>query len=205
MAKLERRPTGMGKKPALLVVDAINAFTDPECPLGTRVDVEIGAIRTLLGSFRKLGLPIYFTSQAYTDASQASVWREKLPSVNWLKSGTRWVDVDPRLEPGAGETVIVKHAPSAFFDTDLKRRLLADGVDTVFVVGFTTSGCVRASAVDSVSGNFRTIVVPEGCGDRDPAAHAANLYDLDAKYADLIPLEDAVEMLEELRAARAVT
>jgi len=196
MAKLERRSTGMGKKPALLVVDAINAFTDPACPLGTRVDAEIGAIQTLLATFRRLRLPIYFTSQAYTDASQASVWREKLPSVDWLQSGTRWVDVDARLEPRAGEIIIVKHAPSAFFDTDLKRRLLADGVDTVFVVGFTTSGCVRASAVDAVSGNFRTIVVPEGCGDRDPGAHAANLYDLDAKYADLTALQDALRMLE---------
>jgi len=188
----------MGERPALLIVDAINAFTNPECPLGSQVDEEVEAISVLLRKFRELGLPVYFTTQAYTDPSQASVWREKLPGTVWLESGTQWVDVDARLEPRAGETTIVKHGPSAFFETDLKRRLLDDGVDSTFVVGFTTSGCIRASAVDSVSGNFRTIVVPDACGDRDANAHKSNLYDLDAKYTDLVPLKQALQMLDSL-------
>ena len=203
MAKLERRQTGIGKKPALLIVDAINAFTDPECPLGTRVDEQIRRIRQLLDRFRELDLPVYFTSQAYTDNKQASVWREKLPATKYLESGTRWVDVDERIEPRPGETIIVKHGPSAFFETNLKRQLLEDSVDSVFVVGFTTSGCVRASAVDSVSGNFRTVVVSDCCGDRDPDAHRANLYDLDAKYADLMELKSAMKLLEKVSASAA--
>ncbi len=110
------------------------------------------------------------------------------------------VEIDPRLQRRDDEPVVLKYVPSCFFETGLKERLLADGVDTVFVVGFTTSGCVRASAVDSVSSNFRTIVVPEGCGDRDPDAHKANLYDLDAKYADLISIDDSLALLGELQA-----
>lgn len=201
MAKLPSKPTGMGKRPALLIVDAINAFTNPECPLGTAVDAEIAAIGKLQAKFRQLGLPVYYTSQYYTDPSQASVWREKLPATEWLQAGSEWVEVDRRIAPLEGETIIVKHGPSGFFETDLKQRLLGDGVDATVVVGFTTSGCVRASAVDSVSGNFRTVVVPEACGDRDPKAHEANLYDLDAKYADLVSLETALDMLDALPTA----
>ena len=200
MAKLERRQTGIGKKPALLIVDAINAFTDPECPLGTRVDEQIHRISRLLAHFREMNLPIYFTSQAYTDRKQASVWREKLPAIKYLESGTRWVEVDDRIAPRREETIIVKHGPSAFFETDLKQRLLEDGVDSIYVVGFTTSGCVRASAVDSVSGNFRTVVVSDCCGDRDAEAHRANLYDLDAKYADLMELKSALTLLDKVSA-----
>ena len=200
MAKLERQPTGMGDKPALLVVDAINAFTDPACPLGSAVDAEIAVIQQLLKRFRELGLPVFFTTQAYDDETTSSVWREKLPACKYLQAGTDLVDVDPRLELRDNETVVLKYVPSGFFETGLKDQLLAEGVDTVFVVGFTTSGCVRASAVDSVSSNFRTIVVPEGCGDRDPDAHKSNLYDLDAKYADLISVDDSLALLGELTA-----
>ena len=200
MAKLERQPTGMGDKPALLVVDAINAFTDPACPLGSAVDAEIAVIQQLLKRFRELGLPVFFTTQAYDDETTNSVWREKLPACKYLQAGTDLVDVDPRLERRDNETVVLKYVPSGFFETGLKDQLLAEGVDTVFVVGFTTSGCVRASAVDSVSSNFRTIVVPEGCGDRDPDAHKSNLYDLDAKYADLISVDDSLALLGELTA-----
>ena len=195
MATLEKQLTGMGSRPALLVVDAINAFTDPQCPLGSAVEMELQAIGALLDKFRGLALPIYFTTQFYDQPEQASVWREKLPSLVYLKSGHKMVEVDPRLGRRENETIIAKQAPSAFFETDLKQSLLDDGVDTVFVVGFTTSGCVRASGVDAVSSNFRTIVVPEGCGDRDARAHESNLYDLEAKYADLIPLRDALDML----------
>lgn len=195
MATLEKQLTGMGNKPALLVVDAINAFTDPQCPLGSAVEPELEAIGSLLEKFRAIGLPVYFTTQYYDEDSQASVWREKLPSLVYLKSADKLTEIDPRLARRDDETIVAKQAPSAFFETDLKQRLLREGVDTVFVVGFTTSGCVRASGVDAVSSNFRTIVVPEGCGDRDAGAHTSNLYDLEAKYADLISLSDVLEML----------
>lgn len=198
MAKLERRPTGIGRKPALLIVDVIKAFTDPACPLGSPVDRQVGEIKRCLDAFRAAKLPVYYTTQYYTDAAQASVWREKLPGLAYLEGGTPWVEVDGRIARRPGETLIVKHGPSAFFETDLKSRLLAEGVDTVFVVGFTTSGCVRASAVDAVSGNFRTVVVEDACGDRDPSAHAANLYDLDAKYADLMKTDEAVAAIDAL-------
>ncbi len=97
--------------------------------------------------------------------------------------------------------LIVKFWPSAFFGTDLKERMCAKGVDTVFITGFTTSGCVRASGVDCVSSNFRTVVIRQACGDRDPPAHEANLYDLGAKYADIVSLDEALRLLETVTVA----
>jgi len=196
MAKLNSESTGVGKRPALLIVDASNAFTDPNCGLGAEFSVEVAAIAQLLERFRASGLPVYFTTVAYSASDQAHIFREKVDLLNLLVAGSELVRIDPRLAPRQHETVVTKFAPSAFFETDLKEQMMANGVDTVFVTGFTTSGCVRASAVDSLSCNFRTVVVRDCCGDRDPAAHAANLYDLEAKYADVVPLDDAYKLLD---------
>ncbi len=201
MATLEKRSTGIGKKPALVVIDASNGFTDPSYPTGSNYDTEVEAIRQLLERFRALGLPIYFTTVAYSSPEQGRVFRAKLPGLEVLEAGSRAIEIDSRIAPGPGETLIVKFAPSCFFETDLKERMRGDGVDTAFVVGFTTSGCVRASAVDCMSANFKTVVVRDGCGDRDPPAHEANLYDLGAKYADVVSLEEGLALLESVAVA----
>ena len=194
MAKLKTESTGVGERPALLVVDASNAFTDPNCVLGAEFSAEVSAIAQLLDRFRARGFPSYFTTVAYSKPDQAHIFREKAGMLNLLVEGSYLVQIDPRLAPRPDETVITKFAPSAFFETGLKEQMLARGVDTVFVTGFTTSGCVRASAVDSLSCNFRTVVVHDCCGDRDPPAHEANLYDLAAKYADVVSLHEAFKL-----------
>lgn len=201
MPALEKKLLGIGKKPAMVVVDAIVGFTDPSCGLGSDYDSEVAAIAKLLAKFRDMGAPVYFTTVIYSNKDQASVWRAKLPGLDVLEEGSKWVEVDPRLAPRPSERLVVKRWASAFFETDLKERLRAQGVDTVFIVGFTTSGCVRASGVDSLQCNFRTIVVEDACGDRDPPAHKANLYDLGAKYADLVSLDEALEMLGTIAVA----
>lgn len=118
MATLEKRPTGIGRKPALLVIDASIGFTDPNCALDFNIDSEIGAIGRLLERFRELGLPVYFTTIAYADQEQASVWRAKLPGLEMLRAGSKWAAIDPRLAPRSEEAVIAKFWPSAFFETE---------------------------------------------------------------------------------------
>ena len=201
MATLEKNLTGVGDRPALLIIDASNGFTDPSYPTGSSYDSEVANIGRLLERFRALGLPVYFTTVAYTNEEQGKIFRLKLPSTNILQQGAHCVEIDSRLAPRPDETLIVKYLPSGFFETDLKERLLADGVDTTFVVGFTTSGCVRASAVDAMSSGFRTVVVKDACGDRDPPAHEANLHDLGAKYADIVTLDEAFKLLESIAVA----
>lgn len=201
MAKLTTKRTGVGERPALLIVDASNAFTDPNCILGGEFSTEVAAIARLLERFRTRGFPVYFTTVAYSSPDQGHIFREKADMLNLLVAGDDLVAIDRRLAPLAGETIVTKFAPSAFFETNLKAQMLECGVDTVFVTGFTTSGCVRASAVDSLSSNFRTVVVRDGCGDRDPPAHDANLYDLEAKYADVVSLEEALTLLDAVAVA----
>ena len=201
MARLNTKSTGVGKHPALLIVDASNAFTDPKCIMGGEFSTEVAAIKTLLDQFRARGLPVYFTTVAYSKPEQGRIFREKADMLELLVEGNDLVQIDPRLAPLANETIVTKFAPSAFFETGLKEKMLAKGVDTVFLTGFTTSGCVRASGVDSLSCNFRTVVVRDCVGDRDPPAHDANLYDLEAKYADVVSLDQAVKLLDGVAVA----
>lgn len=200
MAVLEKRRLKIGRKPALLVVDASVAFTDPESPLGSDAESVVAVISRLLAAFRECRLPVFFTSVAYSDPGQASVFREKVPALNLLQSSTPLVEIDPRLAPRDDEVILVKHWVSAFFGTDLRDRLHRAGIDTLFVTGFTTSGCVRASAVDALQCNFRVIVPREAVGDRNLPAHEANLHDLDCKYADVVSLDEALAILDRVKA-----
>ncbi len=187
---------GFGSKPALLIVDFINAFTDPTCPLGSNLDAEVAETKNLLDEFRRLGHPVHYTTTAYEEGyASAGVFIKKVPSLSHLKQGTALVEIDERLKPVAGETVWEKKYASAFFGTSLAAALIAQGVDTLIVTGCTTSGCVRASAVDGCQSGFRTIVVRECVGDRSAAGHDANLNDLDAKYADVVNLAEVEKYL----------
>lgn len=200
MATLEKATLRFGQRPALIVVDASVGFTDPGSPLGSDADSVVQAIARLLQAFRQRGLPVFYTTVVYDDPSRASVFREKLPVLNELKSGSRLVEIDPRIAPREGEPVLAKQFPSAFFQTDLVERLARAGVDTVLVTGLTTSGCVRATAVDALSHDLRLVVPREAVGDRDQPAHEANLHDIDAKYGEVVALDAALAMLDELQA-----
>jgi nicotinamidase-related amidase len=188
---------GFGRRPAVLVIDFILGFTDPESPLGSELDDELDATLRLLEAARKHDRPVFFTTTVYEDGlADAGLFPLKVPSLAILTRDSRWVEVDPRLERRPAEIVIEKRYASAFFGTHLAATLTAAGVDTVIIAGCTTSGCVRATAVDSLQHGFRAIVPPEAVGDRSPAQHAANLVDIDGKYGDVVDLASVLAYLE---------
>jgi nicotinamidase-related amidase len=176
---------GFGHRPCLLLVDFIRGFTDPACPLGADLAAELEIAAALLDAMRLRALPVHFTTLAFGPGA-AGPFVKKIPALALLEPGSRWTEVDPRVAPRRGEPVWNKQGASAFFGTGLAPALVARGVDTVIVTGCTTSGCVRASAVDACQHGFQTAVVREAVGDRAAAPHTASLFDLDAKYADVV-------------------
>ena len=188
---------GMGERPALIVVDLINAFTDPETGLGADVESVLERTAELLVAFRERDLPRYFTTVAFEESyGDAGHFIEKVPALEELRLGTEAVEVDERIEPVGDERVILKKYASAFFGTDLSTELTTDRVDTLVIVGVTTSGCIRATAVDSLQYGYRTIVPADAVGDRAEEPHRANLFDIDAKYGDVVSTADVLEHLE---------
>jgi len=196
MADLDRRSQGLGRRPALLLVDLIRGFTDPACPLGSQADSVVEANRVLLEGFRARHLPVIFTTVVYRNEDQAPVFRARLPALEVLKPGSPWVEVDNRLAPLPDEPLIEKHWASAFFKTGLDTMLRELGVDSLVVTGLTTSGCVRATAVDGLQYDYQVVVPRQAVGDRNADAHAANLFDMDAKYADVLNLEQVLCLLQ---------
>ena len=186
---LERSSVDLGRRAALILVDMIKGFTDPACPLGTDCPDVVAANAILLRLFRGRGLPVFYTTVVYRDPSQAAVFRARLPALNVLVPNSPWVEVDAALTPGPGEVVIEKQWASAFFATDLAQRLNEAGADSLVVTGFTTSGCVRATVVDGLQHDYPVVVPREAVGDRNPQAHEANLFDMNAKYADVVSLD----------------
>jgi maleamate amidohydrolase len=194
---------GWGQRPAMVVVDFANGFTDPSSPLGGDLSRELAATAELLNACRDNGHPVIFMTVAYKpDFSDAATFIKKVPALHVLVEGSTMVEIDERIAPLNGEPVVVKKFASAFFGTDVAGRLRAAGVDTVVIAGCSTSGCVRATVIDSMQNGFHTIVVEEAVGDRAQGPHQANLFDIDTKYADVISLAEALDMLAKL-AARA--
>ena len=194
---------GLGRRPALVVVDMSVAFTDPESPLACELEHVVDSVGRLLDASRRAGLPVVYTTVAYDEEGRrkAAVFIAKVPALAILEVGSRWVEIDPQLAPRPDEPVLRKLYASAFFETELPGLLEEAGCDSVIVVGASTSGCVRATAVDALQHGYRTVVPREAVGDRDPGAHEANLHDIDAKYGDVVPLEDVRAHLEELAPA----
>jgi maleamate amidohydrolase len=190
---------GFGERPAVLVVDLIRGFTDPACPLGSDLDAEVENTRRILEAARAAGAVVVMSTSYYDEAlDEAGLWSLKVPSSEWLIEGTEWVQVDERLGRAKGDMLLVKKYASCFFGTDLMSRLVSRGVDTLIITGCTTSGCVRASAVDACSYGLRTIVVEDAVGDRAPLSHLTCLFDMDAKYADVVTTEAVIARLEAL-------
>ena len=196
---------GFGRRPALIVIDVNVGFTAPESPLVCDLEDVVAAIRQLLEEARRAEIPIVYTTVSYTEGDKrtAAAFIDKVPALLTLEAGSRWVEIDPRIAPREDEPVLNKLFASAFFGTALSSLLAANGCDSLIVTGASTSGCVRATAVDALQHGYRPIVPREAVGDRNPDAHAANLYDIDAKYGDVVSLAEVIEHLEELVAAHA--
>ena len=191
--------SGYGTRPALLVVDFINGFTDPGTGLGGDYGAELEVTADLLEEFRARALPVFFTTVAYEPhLRDGGRFVAKVPALSILVKGSTWVKVDDRIRPRSSEPVVLKKYASAFFDTRLDMELQGLGVDTVVIVGCTTSGCIRASAIDSMQHGFRTVVVRDAVGDRARTPHEVNLFDIDAKYGDVVSSRDVLEYLRGL-------
>lgn len=197
---LQRNSVGLGDRPALIIVDMIRGFTDPECPLGCDCPTVVAANVRLLQEFHARGLPVYFTTVIYHSDDQAKVFRARISALNLLTPGSRWVALDERLEMRDGDEMIEKQWASAFHKTDLDQRLRARGVDSLVVTGLTTSGCVRATAVDGLQYDYPVVVPREAVGDRNNDAHQANLFDLHAKYVDVQSVDETIAALPDTAA-----
>jgi maleamate amidohydrolase len=191
---------GLGRRPALIVVDVNRGFTDPESPLVCDLDDVVAAIRRLLDVCRAAGIPVVYTTVSYDEGGKqtAAAFIDKIPALLTLEAGTRWVEIDARITPRDDEPVLNKLFASAFFGTALSSFLTANGCDSLIVTGASTSGCVRATVVDALQHGYRPIVPREAVGDRNPEAHAANLYDIETKYGDAVSVDDVIAQLEEL-------
>ena len=189
MSSLESNSTGLGSAPALVVVDMCRGFIDPSSPLGFKCDELIQANIILVNKFREMNLPVIFTTTIYRDISEASVFRSKIPALNILKPDSEETSFLAELSPDSEDILIEKKFASSFFGTNLADDLRRMNVDSVVISGVTTSGCVRATALDSLQNNFLTTVAEDCVGDRDLNAHRANLFDLQSKYADVVLLD----------------
>ena len=196
---------GFGRRPALVVIDMTLGFTDSESPLACDLEGPVSEIQKLLEAARRVQMPVVFTTVAYRESDKltAAAFIDKVPALLTLEAGTHWAEIDPRIAPRETEPVLKKLFASGFFGTGLSSLLTAAGVDTLIITGASTSGCVRATAVDALQYGFRPVVPREAVGDRNPDAHEANLYDVDAKYGDVISTEETLEYLEAVAAKRA--
>ncbi|CAG1004517.1 nicotinamidase/pyrazinamidase [Burkholderiales bacterium] len=166
------------------------------------MDAEVAQIARLVDAFHAAARPVVFTINAYASPAEASVFRHKLPALDSLQWGGPWAELDPRLRPGEGDITLRKTVPSAFWNTGLRSMLRRWRVDSAVVCGFTTSGCVRASAVDALQNNLPVWVVGEACGDRDVEAHRYNLRDLALKTGEVVDTAAVIAALAHTRAKR---
>lgn len=196
MSDLIRNSLGLGQRPALILVDMINGFTDPICPLGSACEDVVAANARLLAAFRARHLPVFFTTVVFYRDDQARVFRNRIRALDVLTPGSHWVQIDPALAPLPGEPVLEKQWASCFFGTCLDSLLEDAGADSLVVTGLTTSGCVRATVVDGLQHDYPVVVPREAVGDRNPAAHTANLFDMHAKYADVLGIDEVLAALE---------
>jgi maleamate amidohydrolase len=190
---------GFGRRPALVIIDAVRAYLDRDSPLYAGIEDAIDGMARLLSVARERRIPIIFTRQEFErDGVDGGVYRRKVPVLNLLKPGSVLAEIVPALAPGPGEIVILKRYPSAFFHTDLDAHLKAARVDTLLIAGLTTSGCVRATAMDTMLAGYAGMVVRQAVGDRSVAQHEANLFDIAAKLSDVRGEAEVISWLRGL-------
>lgn len=182
-----------GKRPALLIVDMVKAYFEPGSPLCLGGETVLASNRRLLDAARTAKVPVVFTNVEYAPGGvDGGIFFRKVPALRCFERGSPLAAFLPELEPQGGELVITKRYASAFFATHLAATLTANGIDTLLITGVSTSGCVRATALDACQNGFLPFVVRQACGDRHPGPHEANLFDLQAKYAEVIDEDEAL-------------
>ncbi|MEU5884009.1 isochorismatase family protein [Spirillospora sp. NPDC047279] len=193
---------GFGARPALVVVDFVKAYLMPGNPLYAGVEPALAAAVTLVDAARSAGIPVIYTVVHYERGTEGGPFFRKVAALQNFVGDTEAGEICDELAPRPGDPVIRKRFASAFFDTDLKQRLDDLGADSVLVSGLSTSGCVRATALDAVQSGLIPIVVREAVGDRAAGPHDAALFDLDAKYADVVGLDEVLTYLRDLPSRR---
>ena len=190
---------GFGNRPALILIDFCEGYFDPSCDLYAGVEEALASALRLRAAARAAGVPVILTNVVYqaNGLDGGRFFEKAKPLRNFVRGNPMGV-WPAGLDPHDDELVVSKQYPSAFFATSLASTLTSMGVNSVLLTGLTTSGCVRASCVDAMSHGFRTAVVAEACGDRHPAPHEANLFDMNAKYADVVSEAETIAFLAGL-------
>ena len=187
---------GFGQQSALILIDFVQAYFDEASPLYAGVENAFASALRVRDAARNAGIPVFYTNVVYQPGgADGGVFFRKVPALEAFVAGNPLGEWPDGLEPAAGEFVISKQYPSAFFGTSLAATLTANGIDTLIITGLTTSGCVRATCIDTVSHGFIPIIVREACGDRHEAPHEANLFDMNAKYGDVVNEPVVIEYL----------
>lgn len=190
---------GFGKRPALLSIDFVKAYTTPGAALYAPGVVDaVKASVALYGAARSAGIPIIYTRVIYRpDGRDGAAFSAKVPLLKTMTADNPLTEIVDELPPEPSDTIIVKQFASAFFATNLAPMLTWMGIDTLIITGCSTSGCVRATAVDGCSYGYRVIVPEECVGDRHPAPHQANLFDIHSKYGDVVGIAEAIDYLAQ--------
>jgi maleamate amidohydrolase len=190
---------GYGKRPALILVDFVEAYFDKSCELYADVDQSLASALRVREAASAQNVPIVLTNLVYQQGgADGGVFYQKVKPLRHFQKGEPMGAWPKSLDPADNELVISKQYPSAFFGTSLASTLTALNIDSLIITGLTTSGCVRATCIDSVSHGFITIVVADACGDRHEDPHQANLFDMDAKYADVVNDASVIAYLNSL-------
>ncbi|WP_050526581.1 isochorismatase family protein [Pseudorhodobacter aquimaris] len=188
-----------GPNPALIVIDFSYGFTDLSYPTASDADAQIAVTNTLIAAARKKSVPVIFTVISFNERELDTLaWLKKAAGMKALVDGSRHVEIDDRLDRQPGDVVIVKKGASGFFGTNLAAHLVGAGVDTIVLTGATTSGCIRASAVDGVQSGFNVLVASDACADRAQPPHDAALYDIQQKYGDVVTSSEILTYLESI-------
>lgn len=192
---------GWGNSPVLLVIDFLEAYLRPDSPMYAGVEDELEVTERILKAAREAGLPIIYTRIEYApDGRDGGHFFRKIEGLKHLVKGNPLAEISGRIRPEKGDLIVTKQYASSFFGTSLASTLASSRIDTVVMVGLTTSGCVRATALDALQHGFIPIVVADACGDRDQRIQEANLLDLRAKYADVLDSAEVIDKFRELAA-----
>ncbi|MEE2060355.1 isochorismatase family protein [Rhodococcus artemisiae] len=186
-----------GRNIGVLVVDLQYGFTETRYAPGFDLHEVVAGTRTLVDAAREHGVPVWFTTIAFPTAAdgRGATWLAKMPALTGLREGHRSTLIDDRLGMRPDEGLVVKQTASAFAHTDLAKQLHGSGIDTIVVAGATTSGCIRATIVDACAADIPAFVVRECVGDREEAPHDASLFDIEAKYGDVVSLNEALDLV----------
>ena len=185
-----------GKRPALIIIDVVMAYFEKDSPLYAGVEDALASNERILAAARAAAIPVIFTNVVFQAGGlDGGLFYRKIPALKCFDAGSPLGAFPPTLQPQSGELVISKQYASAFFGTSLASTLTAQGIDTLMITGLSTSGCVRATALDALQYGFAPFLIRDACGDRHAAPHEANLFDLQAKYAEVLSEARALELI----------